>query len=187
MPHHLMEIIVGKGSRKRRRIKKKKAEGGNDGRRRGVKLLGLSHLTEMLACCGTKTQGRDNETSRGRWAYLNRPCITGKRKSQNFALQSVTERWLRMPKWKMPFPPATELYKVKTIVKDKTTGIPLVKNQGRRNYPYERKRRGKKCLLYSVLYLKPDIKAMIFYLTNRCFKDWQMNRQNKEVLENVCS
>lgn len=72
---------------------------------------------------------------------------------------------------------------VKTVLKDKTTGIPLVKNKDG-EITFMKGEEGEEMLYYTdVLYLKPDVKAMIFYLTNRCFKDWQMNRQNKEDSE----
>ena len=70
--------------------------------------------------------------------------------------------------------------KVKTVLKDKTTGIPLVKNADG-EITLMKGEEGEEMLYYTdFLYLKPDVKAMIFYLTNRCFKDWKMNRQNKE-------
>ena len=70
--------------------------------------------------------------------------------------------------------------KVKTVLKDKTSGIPLVKNRDG-EITLMKGEEGEEMLYYTdFLYLKPDVKAMIFYLTHRCFKDWKMNRQNKE-------
>ena len=72
---------------------------------------------------------------------------------------------------------------VKTVLKDKTTGIPLVKNKDG-EITLMKGAEGEEMLYYTdIQYFKPDVKAMIFYLTNRCFKDWQMNRQNKEDSE----
>ncbi|WP_455031433.1 helix-turn-helix domain-containing protein [Oribacterium sp.] len=72
---------------------------------------------------------------------------------------------------------------VKTVLKDKTTGIPLVKTKGG-EITLMKGEEGEEMLYYTdIQYFKPDVKAMIFYLTNRCFKEWQMNRQNKEDSE----
>ena len=69
---------------------------------------------------------------------------------------------------------------VKTVLKDKSTGIPLVKTKDG-EITLMKGEEGEEMLYYTdIQYFKPDVKAMIFYLTNRCFKDWQMNRQNKE-------
>lgn len=66
--------------------------------------------------------------------------------------------------------------KVPTILKDKTTGIPLVKKKSG-EIGLMTGEEGEEVMQYEDLqYFKPDVKAMIFYLTNRCFKDWRMNR-----------
>lgn len=66
--------------------------------------------------------------------------------------------------------------RVPTILKDKNTGIPLVKKKTG-EIGLMTGEEGEEVMQYEDLqYFKPDVKAMIFYLTNRCFKDWRMNR-----------
>ena len=37
--------------------------------------------------------------------------------------------------------------------------------------------KGEEAIVYDdYLYIKPDVKAMIYYLSNRCYEDWRMNR-----------
>lgn len=66
--------------------------------------------------------------------------------------------------------------KVPTILKDKSSGIPVVKKKTG-EIGLMTGEEGEEVIQYEDLqYFKPDVKAMIFYLTNRCFKDWRMNR-----------
>ena len=73
--------------------------------------------------------------------------------------------------------------KVPTILKDKQSGIPLVrKADGEIGIMTGEK--GEEAIVYDdYLYIKPDVKAMIYYLANRCYEDWRMNRTEESGAE----
>lgn len=66
--------------------------------------------------------------------------------------------------------------KVPTVLKDKQSGIPLVRNKDG-EIGLMTGEEGEEIITYEdLVYIKPDVKAMMFYLANRCSEEWGINR-----------